>query len=546
MTFTLLLSSLALLSPQGFPTAPPVDPSLQGEIRMEFIESGPSAAEIDAYVEKLHHHPLLRKSLRGTNFRILSFRMQALPAKPGLPSVYTTKFEAIGFNYTDNAAFRIHGDAKDWGSIQFEAHDLQPIPSEEEFQAAVEILKGDPQIGPLIQQGFVQPYRPMPPLLPAPWIDSSAERTLGVGLLPLNGSGARHEIVGVIMSNQNILHFAGGAPPTSGAGRSACNPPPSGGSSGYGNGELSINIIVRNQTIWSFRIVRPGASSGQDGSGIEVLDVYYKGKKVLAHGHVPVLNVLYDNNVCGPYRDWQDQEHDFDATGRHIRSGFRLAYTPAQTLMEDGTDSGNFRGVAIYREGMEVVLKSEIAAGWYRYMPEWRFHINGTIQALFGYDAVQNSCTCRRHHHHAYWRLDFDIGTGASNNIQQYDHSATPRYSTLATEVKKYRDAPTWRHWLISDSQTGDSYALVPGDFVGRDDGIADNYARGDAWFLKYQPGQIDDGSGWGSEIRVDNYVNGESLVDEDIVIWYGAHFTHEDPYGMTMRHGPSLIPVSW
>ena len=541
----LLLASLPCVA-QGAPQAPPAPPSLQGELRFEFETHGPTQAEITKYQEALRQNETLRKLLQNTEFKILSFRMEAIPGKRRSATNYTTGYEAIGFNYTDNTGFRIHGDVRNIDDFTFETFEQQPIPSNEEFLDAVNIVKEDPQLGPLLKQGLLRAYPPMPPLVPDPWHPSSAPRALGVGLMPTQGSGARHEIVGVSMASRNILHFAGGAPPTSGAGRTVCNPPPSAGSSGYGNGELTLHITVANQPLWDFRVVRPGASSGQDGSGIEVLDIRYRGKSVLAQAHLPVLNVEYDNNACGPYRDWSDQEHDFDATGRDIINGFRHAYSPPATLPDDGTDDGNFRGVAIYRDGDEVVLKSELSAGWYRYIPEWRFHRNGTIQALWTYDAVQNSCTCRRHHHHSYFRLDFDLGDGTQNTIEEYDHSASPRYAALTTEVKKYKDNPNYRHWLIKDSVTGDSYALAPGNLVGRDDGVADNFHRGDAWFLKYNPNEIDDGGGWGTEIRVDNYVNGESLVNEDIVIWYGTTFTHEDPYGMTHVTGPSIIPVNW
>ena len=53
---------------------------------------------------------------------------------------------------------------------------------------------------------------------------------------------------------------------------------------------------------------------------------------------------------------------------------------------------------------------AELEAGWYRYVSQWTFHTNGTIKPRFGFAAVQNNCVCNVHHHHAYWRLDFDIG----------------------------------------------------------------------------------------------------------------------------------------
>jgi hypothetical protein len=34
---------------------------------------------------------------------------------------------------------------------------------------------------------------------------------------------------------------------------------------------------------------------------VELRYVDYKGKRVLYRAHVPILNVKYDGNACGPY-----------------------------------------------------------------------------------------------------------------------------------------------------------------------------------------------------------------------------------------------------
>jgi hypothetical protein len=49
------------------------------------------------------------------------------------------------------------------------------------------------------------------------------------------------------------------------------------------------------------------------------------------------------------------------------------------------SDTGNFLGVAIYVVGNEVVLVSEMQAGWYRYVSQWRLAADGTIKPRFGF-----------------------------------------------------------------------------------------------------------------------------------------------------------------
>src|SRR5690606_23403036 len=87
----------------------------------------------------------------------------------------------------------------------------------------------------------------------------------------------------------------------------------------------------------------------------------------------------------------------------------------ARTIRDTHQDRGNFVGVAAWVDAAarEAVVTSELAAGWYRYVPEWRFGVDGTMTALWSFDAVRNWCTCRRHVHHAYFRLDFGFGSGA-------------------------------------------------------------------------------------------------------------------------------------
>ena len=96
--------------------------------------------------------------------------------------------------------------------------------------------------------------------------------------------------------------------------------------------------------------------------------------------------------------------------------------------------------MALYVAGGEVVIVSQLQAGWYRYASEWRLAADGTIRPRFGFAAAQNPCTCQVHHHHAYWRLDFDILGAASNVIQEYNNPPVVRtgnWHTLTPEVRR-------------------------------------------------------------------------------------------------------------
>jgi hypothetical protein len=315
-------------------------------------------------------------------------------------------------------------------------------------------------------------------------------------------------------------------------------------------------------------VIRPSASSGNsfERSGIEVRDVKYKGKSVLKRGHVPVLNVSYTDNVCGPYRDWQYQEGFFDAPTQGATDpapGIRIlgAGQIAQTALDSGIDMGNFVGVAIYKQdvgfGEELVMVSEMNAGWYRYIMEWRFAPDGTIRPRYGYGATNDSCVCTVHHHHTYWRFDFDI-VNPNNKIFQVERGRK-FLQPITNEVTRLRNYATNRSYVIQNSTGNEAYMLVP----NITDGNTDTYGKGDLWFLKFQgtadaPGELDDPN-TDTAVNLAPWVNNESLVDQDVVVWYAAHFIHSDglnrlepnrinPSILSSSHvvGPDIRPIRW
>jgi hypothetical protein len=50
-----------------------------------------------------------------------------------------------------------------------------------------------------------------------------------------------------------------------------------------------------------------------------------------------------------------------------------------------------------------------------------------------------------------------------------------------------------------------------------------------------------------GSRAHLDGFVNGQSIQDTNVVLWYAAHFTHdvqENHVGHII--GPKLVPDGW
>ena len=520
------------------------------DLAIEVVPSGPSIAAVSRLPHMLAEG-WLSQQLDGAETRLLSYHLLEGDDKDRAEA--TPRFTGTVYDYRGNRTLRICGalDRPEQASITETA--TQPLPTREEFEAAVEMLSNNSDLGGAIRRGELTVYRPMPPLVDIEAPDGRIERTLAVGLVPREGERKVHRLVAVNMIRGEILHeFPGRAHDSA----DECGPPASWSCGSTGSsGRVHVTVTQGGRTLWQFDAIRPAASSGTNGSGVELRNVRYRGKQVLYRAHVPILNIEYFRDGigagCGPtYRDWQNSETCFEANGSDVIPGYRLCTSPARTIIESNSDAGNFHGVAIYLEGQEVVLVSEMSAGWYRYISAWRFHTYCTIRPRFGFAAVNNACTCKDHHHHVYWRLDFDIRTASGNLVEEFNNPPIiggSNWHTKRYEIRRVRDAARNRHWRVRNRATGEGYTLVP----GASDGAADAYGVGDFWLVRYRgAAEHDDGQGFTtdpalSRARIDSFVNGEVVEDQDVVLWYAGHFRHTPGHGGHYV-GPDLKPFNW
>jgi hypothetical protein len=433
---------------------------------------GPDQPTLDAVTKRVLQLAAVRKCLKDTRHRLLS--VVAADPDPGVKPTRApsppNRFRVTLYDYTNRRTLFVDGRVGAPARVEVSESACQPLPSRDEFDEAVTIVARDSELGPSLSKGRLRPYRPMPPLLRSESADGYGERTLAVGLLPAEGERG-HEIVGVNMIRQTLVRFDRNAPLTAQAHRSICGVPNAGqATTRHTAGQVWVTVRQGSATLWKFLVVRPAASSGTNGSGVELRFVDYRGKRVLYRAHVPILNVKYDGNACGPYRDWQNEEGMLQATGTDVAPGFRLCPAPARTILDTGSDTGNFLGTAIYVRGQEVVLVSEMEAGWYRYISEWRLHANGTIRPRFGFSAVSSSCVCTTHHHHAYWRLDFDIRTAGNNRVREFNDPpliGSSKWHDKHFEISRPRDPARKRKWRVENDATGEGYEVIPGPTDG-------------------------------------------------------------------------------
>jgi hypothetical protein len=523
---------------------------------------GPTPERMQALAATLTRHRAVQKYLAKTRSRLIRVDLlepvtEPKAAKPKPPD----RFRAVFYDYTNNRSILATGSLQRTTRLEVMESALQPRPSDEEFADAVSLVREHAELGAALREQRLIPYQAMPLLVGEELPDGRIERTIAVGLLPQEGTQG-HEIVAVNMIQRKVIRFEpserGRAPPTAAAHNPICGLPYAGQPTASNvAGSAWVTVTQGGPTIWKFLVARPAASSGTNGSGIDLRYVDYRGKRVLYHAHVPILNVKYNGNACGPYRDWQNQEGMIEANGADVAPGFRLCPNPARTILDTGNDTGNFLGVGVYVQGREVVLVSEMQAGWYRYVSEWRLHTNGTIRPRFGFSAVRNSCVCNIHHHHVYWRFDFDIRTPGNNIVREFNDPPLfggSNWHDKVFEIRRPRDPARQRKWRVENTVTRGAYDIVP----NAEDGVATAmpdwpFPRGDVWILRYRGSEIDDGVvavGPPYEAGLDAWLTGQPINGADVVVWYGAHFTHDVAHDKPGEFGhivgPDLKPVKW
>ena len=500
------------------------------------------------FARNLANHPRLR-FLEKVRFNVLDAHFKDnWRAEPGtVPRPDTAVL--ILYDYTNNIGYRIEADFPYAKRVELMPLKQQPDAfSEVEYHEAVQILTADPKFGEPLRRGVAFCSPGMPPVLtesapPTAWerfdpipIGKPAphHRTVSVLMHFRPGSGREGEIgvFAIDMVDQCVAQFGTGESDFFPA---ACNGPASGGGcTGSGGSAWQALAWPASNPIWQMSIRRPSGTTtdGQSyGAGVELRDVYYSGRLVLRRGGMPVLNVFYDGNACGPYRDWLYSETCFKCNGTDLGNGLRMA-APGQraiTICDDADDRGNFQGVAAYEDNGELVLISECSAGWYRYITAWHFHPSGILRPRFLYGYTDSSCVCYGRLHNAYWRLHFaldGLGELVAEETTSPPNDPRARWAPFRIEARRYRSQnPRYRRWRVRKLSTGFTATFVP----GLKDGHYESATTGEAdfWVLAYRASGSADGELIGSSgafANLTQYVNGERTYNADLVLWYGVH----------------------
>ncbi len=329
--------------------------------------------------------------------------------------------------------------------------------------------------------------------------------------------------------------------------------------------------------------------------GIVFHDIYYTPtggarRKVLAQANVAQIHVPYDDNGA--------RFHDL--------SDFGLGETRMNALTQADCPNGALlsnagknvlcmqiepRGYA-YKyydqqlQGYELSLFSVSHIGQYNYIPVWRFADDGAIEPTMGatgrlqrleYNASAYGWLVRSdggggiyaisHIHNYYWRLDFDIDGPNNDLVEEFEFTPTngnAQYAVsvnpLTTESARTVNPTRMRSWRVRDTVTKNSdghpisYHLEPMRVGHIHQGPVSEPFTNNQFYVTVNKAC----EKWVSHNPTINcadnlsaFVNGESLVGQDIVVWYGITFHHlprDEDEGMMDAHwdGFQIIPRDW
>lgn len=565
------LQSLQTSNPLGLPVSSRVQDAVpvRGTNIRVGIHHNVTERDLITYAQKLAQHPAMR-FLQNARYNVLDANFIHPFERNGIiPPL--DKIHLVIYNYDANRGFEVIASYPDPRKVEVRELQEQPFTSEEEFRQAVEILMADPKHGEPLRKGQAFCSPGMPPVLDGTASPDTFVRYDGV---PIGGKPPKNRTLAIVM------HFPGGVGGTARVGKyfvdmvaqrvtgygsggegdffpAACGGLPSGGGSSTTTGNNLVTIQwPQANPVWSFQVRRPSATTDDQpaGAGVEIRSVYYRGKLLLKRGGVPVLNVFYDGNACGPYRDWLYSETSFDCTGTDLGNGIRwdTTGTGAKTICDDLTDAGNWRGVAVYELNGELVLVSECSAGWYRYITGWRFTQDGILKPFFQYGYTENGCVCYGRLHNAYWRLDFDLN-GTANQVVEESESPmrepNPRWTMFRREAKRYRRRARNTRWRVRNTVSGEIAEIIPNAYDGNFESMS-GLGRGDLWALRYKgTGAVDqelNGSS-GADANLDQYVNYEDIVNQNVVVWYGVHLRKRgsDLWECPVL-GPDIVLKNW
>jgi primary-amine oxidase len=256
----------------------------------------------------------------------------------------------------------------------------------------------------------------------------------------------------------------------------------------------------------------------------------------------------------------------FDLTGKEKGKRYVMMHEEATGLSYIGPGGRAY--------GKMLTLWCTYNLGGYLYISRWRFLDDGCLMPDIGLTGpLQHTDTgdastpygsvvgkrgdgkvfAPSHVHNMYFCLDFDID-GTKNTVEEFNYvqdkpgslSGKHSWTPIRRETSRSANAKTFRSWRVVNNASKNalglprSYELIPGGNGIFRGGSDEAIAQAELWVTRYHADEYP-AEKQSLANALPKYLNGESVENQDVVIWYAIHSHHiprtEDWPGM---------PVMW
>lgn len=308
-----------------------------------------------------------------------------------------------------------------------------------------------------------------------------------------------------------------------------------------------------------------------------------------------VLNQAALAQIHVPYDDNGTRYHDISdyGLGNRYMSELNAEECPGGDLLRFGSkrvvcqqvegrgDAYSYNDDQLQGDALSLFSVSKIGA--YNYIPTWRFLDNGSIEPAVGATGalqrygntsasdhgwlVSANKVGIAHLHNFFWKLDFDLA-GSSRNDYVEELNFTQSDGRTVREMKRYNretasdvNPQTLRRWRVVDGTATNnkgkpiSYEIRLPQSNHRDSGPeTEPFTQHDLYVTRYKRCELfasHNPSNGGCKDNLAAFVNGETITQEDIIIWPSTTFYHmpraEDAPRMDAHWSSiSITPRDW
>lgn len=305
--------------------------------------------------------------------------------------------------------------------------------------------------------------------------------------------------------------------------------------------------------------------------GITLSHVYFTPKggirrMILNQAAVAQIHVPYDDNGTR-FHDLSDfgigGQNLLDLNADECPSGtiYPISYVfENQSFTKNGLckqikqDDIGFKSASNSERSHYLSLFNVSPVGAYYYIPTWKFMDNGTIEPWMGATGALQRFSQEEnrgwkmgdnrigiaHIHNFFWKLDFDLNkTHLDDVVEEVNFvlsngKRNRQTTTFNIEAARKVNPDTMRHWRISDKSARNSnghnisYDILLNETGHQDIGPASEPFTANDFHVTKQRSQEKFASHNTSGARnLAEFVNGENIADDDIVIWAGITFYH-------------------